>query len=205
MLEKRIRFYTDGSCTNGPETVAYACVMVDETGAECLGTRRGSVITKHYKELWSVGGELAGAITALRWAKELGLKAISIHFDNKGIGCWALGEWKPKKQATQDYVRIYEECISSGMDIQFVKVRAHSGNKWNEFADKLANGVSQQMTNERAKRLAEEKVSLDELKISDNYADRFDDKYSQAYNEHKNQSVVIDDEDDLFCWQGDLL
>ena len=50
---------------------------------------------------------------------------------------------KANKAGTKDYVQFVKEMRESGLDIQFRKVKAHSGVRWNERADLLAKEAIQ--------------------------------------------------------------
>lgn len=89
----------------------------------------------------NVAGELLGAIRAMEWFEnhmdQIDAKKLVIYHDYEGIAKWATGAWKAKKEGTQAYVEIYKQK-SSLFPIEFVKVLAHSGDKYNEIADELA-------------------------------------------------------------------
>ena len=53
------------------------------------------------------------------------------------IGAWADRRWKANNPLTQGY-RDYVAEARKTIDIRFVKVKAHAGNKYNELADRLA-------------------------------------------------------------------
>jgi ribonuclease HI len=86
----------------------------------------------------NVVGELQATISAILNCKQKGYKKVIIHHDYKGISEWALGNWKAKKDLTKEYKRLIEE-LSKDIDIEFIKVKAHSGHKYNDIADSLAN------------------------------------------------------------------
>ena len=50
---------------------------------------------------------------------------------------WCLGEWKTNKLETQTYKNKFQE-YSKKVNISFVKVKGHSGDKYNDLADALA-------------------------------------------------------------------
>ena len=85
----------------------------------------------------NVAGELLGAVTAMRYALKKGYKKIIIHHDYEGIGKWALGQWKANLLSTQKYKEFYDS-VKENIEIEFVKVAAHTGVIYNEMADKLA-------------------------------------------------------------------
>ena len=62
-------------------------------------------------------------------------KELTIHYDYSGLENWAAGTWKTNKELTRNYKAFVNE---SGIKINWVKSEAHTGDKWNEYADKLA-------------------------------------------------------------------
>ena len=88
----------------------------------------------------NVAGEIKGSEAAMRFAKENGYKKLAIHYDYEGIQKWCTGEWAAKKEGTQAYQRIYEE-MKQYVQIKFVKVKGHSNDKYNDYADMLAKSA----------------------------------------------------------------
>ena len=88
----------------------------------------------------NVAGEIKGSEAAMRFAKENGYKKLAIHYDYEGIQKWCTGEWAAKKEGTQAYQRIYEE-MKQHVQIKFVKVKGHSNDKYNDYADMLAKSA----------------------------------------------------------------
>ena len=78
-----------------------------------------------------------GAVSAIEWAIENNLKFLTIYHDYMGVGMWGRGEWKTNLDMTRWYKEFVEDARSS-IEINFVKVPAHSGVKYNEMADQLA-------------------------------------------------------------------
>jgi len=66
-----------------------------------------------------------------------GIKSISIFYDYEGIQKWCNGDWKAKKEGTKRYVEFYKDA-SKLVDVDFIKVKGHSGDKYNDLADELA-------------------------------------------------------------------
>ena len=54
-----------------------------------------------------------------------------------GVQTCALPIWKRKQEGTINYKKFIDE-ISEKMNIYFVKVKGHSGDIYNDMADKLA-------------------------------------------------------------------
>ena len=82
-----------------------------------------------------VAGELKAVEAVLLWCKEQSVKHITIHYDYTGIKEWAVGSWKAKNKVTQAYKDFVQ---SVAVAVKWVKVKSHSGNKYNDMVDKLA-------------------------------------------------------------------
>lgn len=122
--------YTDGSFSNGQYSWAYVFVRDEEIVYEAadVGKNPEAVAMRN------VAGEIAAVLYAVRRAVELGAK-IRIHHDYAGIAHWVRGEWRTKNPYTQRYADLMKQ--HEGI-YAFVKVEAHSGNRFNEYVDKKA-------------------------------------------------------------------
>jgi ribonuclease H-related protein len=85
----------------------------------------------------NVSGEIKAAQKAMEYAIENNIDKLAIYHDYEGIEKWCTGVWKANKEGTKLY-RDFYNSISKKLNIEFVKVKAHSGDKYNEEADKLA-------------------------------------------------------------------
>ncbi len=85
----------------------------------------------------NVAGEIKGAESAINFCLSKGISKLKIYYDYEGIARWAKGEWKCNKEGTKNYSEFYKKAKTK-IDISFVKVKAHSGNKYNDRADMLA-------------------------------------------------------------------
>lgn len=85
----------------------------------------------------NVAGEIMGAMAAMNYAIENNAPDLVIYYDYAGIEKWCTGEWQAKMDATKNY-RDYYNNIAKKLSVRFVKVKAHSGVKYNEEADRLA-------------------------------------------------------------------
>lgn len=137
-----LTFFVDGSFDQGSWTYSYGMVALNPEG-EAVWEDGEAFRHGRFASMWNVAGELEGAIAALRFAKSHGASRVLICHDYEGIGRWANGEWKANKAGTKDYVQFVKEMRESGLDIQFRKVKAHSGVRWNERADLLAKEAIQ--------------------------------------------------------------
>ena len=85
----------------------------------------------------NVAGEIKGAEAAMRYAVEHGFRKLYIYHDYEGIARWCQGAWKTNKEGTKAY-KEYFDGIKERVEVVFVKVAAHTGDKYNEMADRLA-------------------------------------------------------------------
>lgn len=125
--------YIDGSFSNDLQETGYGAVIL--LNGEIIHTIKGS--SKKYIEMRNVAGELFAAAVSIKWAVENGYKSIVLHHDYSGIAHWAKGEWKCKQEGTINYKKFIDE-ISDKISILFIKVKGHSGDMYNDMADKLA-------------------------------------------------------------------
>ena len=88
-------------------------------------------------DMRNVAGEIQGSMAAMQYCLDHDIKSISIFYDYEGIEKWCNGDWKAKKPGTMHYVEFYKNA-SKHVDVDFIKVKGHSGDKYNDMADELA-------------------------------------------------------------------
>lgn len=132
--ENQALAYVDGSFDLSTKSYSYGVVFITNDGKETYSGREDN---EELAEMRNVSGELRGAVVAMEIAVEKGIGLLYLHFDYTGIEEWALGNWKTNKEGTKSYKRFYDS-IKDRLDVKFIKVKAHSGIKYNEEADKLA-------------------------------------------------------------------
>lgn len=126
--------YVDGSYDIASGSYSYGVVIIDGDDEHTFSGREFDL---ELSKMRNVAGEIKGSMVAMKWALENGKKNIAIHYDYTGIENWALGNWKTNKDGTKEYKRFFDS-IKKDLDVHFIKVKAHSGNKYNDLADKLA-------------------------------------------------------------------
>ncbi|QJA08895.1 reverse transcriptase-like protein [Romboutsia sp. CE17] len=85
----------------------------------------------------NVAGEIEAAKLAMNYCLEENIENLILYFDYEGIEKWCTGAWKTNKSGTIEYKAFYDK-VKEKLNVKFVKVKAHSGDKYNEEADKLA-------------------------------------------------------------------
>lgn len=88
-------------------------------------------------DMRNVAGEIKGSEFAMRYCIREEIKQVTIFYDYQGVSKWCLGEWKTNKDGTRAYKEFYDQ-IKNLLDVKFVKVKSHSGDKYNDIADALA-------------------------------------------------------------------
>lgn len=91
-------------------------------------------------DLRNVAGEIMGARLAIEYCIKNEIKDLVIYHDYMGVGMWGDDKWKANLDMTKAYKEFVKEARKQ-LDIRFVKVKAHSGNRYNEIADKLAKSA----------------------------------------------------------------
>lgn len=126
--------YVDGSYENTSGDFSCGVVFLYEGQEEHFSERYSD---RELAAMRNVAGELKGSETAMRYALERGVKKLVIYHDYEGIAKWCNGAWKANKEGTKFYQSYYEE-VKNQIQIIFVKVKGHSGDQYNDLADKLA-------------------------------------------------------------------
>lgn len=134
LKDKEIIAYVDGSYRKEDHSYSYGVYLYSEDLEEKYSKR---FFDEENAKSRNVSGELKGAIVAMKRGVELGYKKMYLHYDYRGIEDWALGNWKTNLNLTREYKKTYDE-VKDKMEVQFIKVDAHTGIYYNELVDKLA-------------------------------------------------------------------
>ncbi len=129
-----VSIYVDGSFHSATKEFSYGMVVLLEDKEETYAEKFDD---EQLAAMHNVAGEIKGAQAAMQYAMDHGIQKIAIYHDYEGIAKWCSGEWKANKEGTKAYKAFYEKACDM-VNIQFVKVTGHSGNKYNEMADGLA-------------------------------------------------------------------
>lgn len=141
----RVRIYTDGACSGNPGPGGWgAIILLSEDRIELSGFQRNT--TNNSMEIKAV-------LEALRKIKEmhpLRNMKVDIYSDSayvvnaikdKWLKKWQLNGWKTTSKEEVKNKELWVQMIdllNSSFEINFIKVKGHSGDINNERADKLA-------------------------------------------------------------------
>lgn len=130
----KFKIYIDGSYNEKENLGGYGLLILDSND---------EVIHTEFKELTegteirNIYGEIVGACRAVEIALLNNHKEVDIYYDYAGIEMWATGKWKRKNEYTKKYNE-YMQNAQQYIKINFHKVKGHSGDRFNDMADKLA-------------------------------------------------------------------
>ena len=88
-------------------------------------------------QMRQICGELIASMESVRIAEQRGYDLVRINYDYLGVEMWVNGKWKTKNKYTEMYKNYMNE-MSKKIKIEFIKVKAHSDNCFNQYADYLA-------------------------------------------------------------------
>lgn len=143
-----IRIYTDGACSDNPGPGGWAAVF---TKKEELIQLSGYEVntTNNRMELTAVVESLKQLIKEHAKENEYELYSDSAYvvntINNNWIERWALNGWKTtrgesikNKDLWLIYLKLIGKIKSDNISLKILKVKAHSGDTFNEYVDKLA-------------------------------------------------------------------
>lgn len=129
--------YVDGSYKADTKEFSYgAVIFVNGNQIEMCK----SYDKAEYAELRNVAGEIVGAGKVMEYCIENGIDKLDLYHDYTGIAKWCTGEWEATKTVTKRYKEFYDS-IKDKLDVRFVKVKGHSGDEYNDRADRLAKSA----------------------------------------------------------------
>lgn len=158
-----LKVYTDGSCSSNPGAGGFAFVVLSARNNELLKVSGcKSMTTNNYMELKAI-------LSAMKHLKEYPVynakgNVIEVYSDsaycinpiNQGwLKSWKKLGWKTKKGEEIKNVELWKELeiILNKMrsQVKFIKVKGHSGDKYNEMVNDLAQAATKRAL-ERSKR-----------------------------------------------------
>ena len=137
-----MQFYVDGSFDDDKHISSYGVIVVNNN--KVIDILYNVCTNEEYLKHRNVYGEVLGTLCAIKYAQINNIFNIEIFHDYIGICKWCLGlsnvsnigkSWKQNYSLSKNYRQYISQC---GINITFNKVKSHSGNKYNDMADKYA-------------------------------------------------------------------
>lgn len=148
----KLRIFTDGACSGNPGKGGWACIInlkdkvIKSGGCE-------EYTTNNRMELKAVYEAVKFIAKNIEKLKRVGYDSLEIHSDSAYVvnaltkgwtENWLQNDWKTKSGEDVKNKDLWANLItlnnmlSFDFDIDFVKVKGHSGNYFNELADEYA-------------------------------------------------------------------
>ncbi len=135
-----VHIWVDGACLqNGEAPLRFGWAYVILDGERELRRANGHTVPPKAQRHRNVAAEIQAVLHALTWCRKHGIAAATIYVDYQGLASWVKGAWKTRTPFTQSYV---EKVRAFGMRLDWQKVKAHSGEKYNELVDQLAKDAA---------------------------------------------------------------
>lgn len=136
---EKVIIYTDGACSGNPGPGGWAAVlMYKENKKEISGAIKNT--TNNIMELTAV----VEALKTLKFPCEVDLYSDSSYvinaFEKKWIFGWIKNNWKTSSKEPVKNKEIWQELydLTKVHKVNFIKVKGHSDNVWNNRCDELA-------------------------------------------------------------------
>lgn len=126
--------YIDGSFDSKTNAYSFGGVLIID-GKEYPYKKKFE--PDEYSSLRNVAGEIQGAGFIIAYAVKKGIKELHIFYDYLGIEKWFTHEWKANSKIAIDY-QLLAERVKDRIKVYFHKVKSHTNNHYNDYADKLA-------------------------------------------------------------------
>lgn len=134
-------YFVDGSYNKNIKVYGSGIVELyqqeDEERNKEIVTRGYIASGIDYWDQWNIIGEIEASKCAIVDAYRNKKKKVIIYHDLTGTARWACGKYKAKNIYTKSYVEFIEE-YNNKLEIEFIKVKGHSDNKYNDMADEYA-------------------------------------------------------------------
>lgn len=139
----KVRIFTDGACSDNPGPGGWSAVFNLHDDIK--------IISGYELETTNNRMELLAAVNSITFALKKGFDEIEVHSDssyvvnainNNWLNVWVKKEWKNAKGENVKNRDLWETLLElikkEKVEIKFFKVKGHSGNTFNELADRRA-------------------------------------------------------------------
>lgn len=145
-MKNELNIYTDGSCLRNPGPGGWGIVVILPDG-EVAEYSKGFKLTTNSRM------EMMAMYMALKYAEKYGKGKVNIHSDSNFIiqaftqhwlDGWVKKGWKKQKNEPVANADIWKKIypLYKKLDVNFLKVKAHSGIEHNEQVDDLARAAA---------------------------------------------------------------
>lgn len=142
-IDENIQVYVDGSYNKDNNLTGAGVVVIYKNNIY----KKSFVVATEEGHSWNIDGECYAALEALKICSgevpiedtKIIAKNITINYDYMGIEKWITKEWKTKSAIARVYSSEFGKLVEKhNMNVSFNKIKAHTGDEYNEIADGLA-------------------------------------------------------------------
>lgn len=129
--------FTDGSFDLNFGAGYGAIIIYNKNNKRSYVELSAKIEVDNYNSSRNIAPEVFAVIKTIEWAIARKYQKIEFFVDYEGLIKWANGEWEARSKIAKLYIEKlleYQKLVACN----FEKVRAHTGIKYNEMADKLA-------------------------------------------------------------------
>lgn len=143
---KKITIYTDGSCSGNPGAGGWGAVLI-YNGKEKRISGGENPTTNNRMELTAP----ISALSALKEPCEVELYSDSAYlvnaFNNGWLNSWQLNGWRTSDKKEVKNADLWQKLLELCKihKVEFIKVKGHSDNEYNNICDKLAVEETQKL------------------------------------------------------------
>ena len=131
---KEPKCYIDGSYDSNTGRYSFGGILIID-GKEY--TFKKAYEPDEFSSSRNVAGEIKGAAFIINYCVKNNINTLHIFYDYEGIENWYKGIWKANSVIASSYVS-YVDTIKDKINVVFHKVKSHTNNYYNDYADKLA-------------------------------------------------------------------
>lgn len=129
------KLYTDGASSYKRGLYGSGYVIVENDEEVYSASIKGKY--PQFVKYNNVAGEIFACLYGIEKCVELGYESVEVYVDYIGLIKWRSGAWRAKNELSKAYISTMRH-LEQHIDINFNKVRGHSGDFYNERADDLA-------------------------------------------------------------------
>lgn len=138
-------FYVDGSSRGNPGPGGWAAIGVEKDEAVIVKSGQEEMTTNNRMELLAILAVMFeyGQKAPIPPPNVYSDSAYAINTLTNWMFAWEKNGWLKsdnKPPENLEIIKSYYNFYQKGYRINLIKVKGHSGNKWNELADKIAKG-----------------------------------------------------------------
>jgi ribonuclease HI len=143
-MSDRIKIYTDGACSGNPGNGGWGAVLLYKEHEKRISGKKNDTTNNQM--------ELTAVIESLKIVKKS--SQITIYSDSKyvidgitkWIFSWKKNSWKGANKQLIKNVELWQSLVdeTAKHEIEWIWVKGHSGNHYNEIADMLAQKASKE-------------------------------------------------------------